>query len=233
MNQGTASLAITDSQRVALLKAKELLSPYGKTIVDAAKFYVERNERIKNSRPVDDAITDFFVALKADGLSGRYQSDCKNRLARFRKSFGQRLVADISSSEIGDWLRSLTDESDLPLAALTRNTFWLRLSALINFARERGWCCWRACGRARGACAAPSALLHWPSNGLRHSFASYHAAEFRDAGMLALELTYKLPGERSKSGRHNERRRPDVVDAQIIFALNFLKAHSPCEASHN
>ena len=30
LNQGTASLAITDSQRVALLKAEELLSPCGK-----------------------------------------------------------------------------------------------------------------------------------------------------------------------------------------------------------
>jgi len=295
LNQGTASLAITDSQRVALLKAEELLSPYGKTIVDAAEFYVERNERIKNSRPVDDAITDFLVALKADGLSGRYQSDCKNRLARFRKSFGQRLVADISSSEIGDWLRSLTDESDLPLAALTRNTFWLRLSALFNFARERGWCSesplleshkakarpseigiltptefarllenasyqtlpywaiggftglrtaelerldwtevhfdsdlvevkaansktasrrfvpirpalkeWLASYEGRKGKVAPKALRkrlerdrklanieHWPSNGLRHSFASYHAAEFRDAGMLALELGHR------------------------------------------
>ncbi|MGA8478313.1 MAG: hypothetical protein WB696_10175, partial [Chthoniobacterales bacterium] len=39
-NQGTASLAITDSQRVALLKAEELLAPYRKTVVDAAEFYV-------------------------------------------------------------------------------------------------------------------------------------------------------------------------------------------------
>ena len=89
-NQGTASLAITDSQRVALLKAEELLAPYRKTVVDAAEFYVERHERIKNSRPVDDTISDFLHTLKADGLSVRYQADCKNRLARFRKSFGKR-----------------------------------------------------------------------------------------------------------------------------------------------
>ena len=34
-------------------------------------------------------------------------------------------------------------------------------------------------------------IEHWPSNALRHSFASYHAAEFRDAGMLALELGHR------------------------------------------
>lgn len=50
LNHGTASLAITDPQRVALLKAEELLAPYGKTVVEAAQFYVERYEHIKNSR---------------------------------------------------------------------------------------------------------------------------------------------------------------------------------------
>ena len=31
-------------------------------------------------------------------------------------------------------------------------------------------------------------LKKWPSNGLRHSFASYHLAHFQDAAKLALEL---------------------------------------------
>jgi integrase len=277
------------------LKAEELLAPYGKSVIDAAEFYVERYEPIKNSRPVDDAIADFLHALRTDGLSARYQADCKNRLARFQISFGDRLVADISSIEVGDWLRGLKDESDRPLAALTRNTFWLRLSAFFNFAREQGWCSesplltshkakvrlseigiltpsefarllenasaetlpywaiggfaglrtaelerldwaevhfdsdlievkaaksktasrrfvpirpalkeWLApCEDQKGR-VAPKILRkrlerdrrianieHWPSNALRHSFASYHAAEFQDAGMLALELGHR------------------------------------------
>jgi integrase len=295
LNQGTASLAITDSQRVALLRAEELLAPYGVSVVDAAEYYVKRHELIKNSRPVDEVINDFLDVLKADGLSTRYQTDCKNRLARFQKSFGQRTVAEVSSNEVGDWLRSLKDASDRPLAPLTRNTFWLRLSALFNFARERGWCTenplleshkakvrsseigiltpaefarllesasdetlpywalggftglrtaelerldwaevhfdsdlievkatksktasrrlvpirpalkeWLAPYEGRKGKVASKMLRkrlardrkladikRWPSNGLRHSFASYHAAEFRDAGMLALELGHR------------------------------------------
>ena len=295
LNHGTASLAITDPQRVALLKAEELLAPYGKTVVEAAQFYVERHEQIKNSRLLDDAVPAFLQALKADGLSARYQKDCKNRLTRFRRSFGERLVAEISSNEVGDWLRSLKDEDDNPLAALTRNTYWLRLSALFNFARERGWCSenplldsqkakvrssdiailsptefarllecasdetlpyWAIGGftglrsielerldwadvhldsdlvevkaaksktasrrfvpirpalktwlapysRRKGKVAPPmlrrrlerdrklAKIEPWPNNGLRHSFASYHAAEFQDAGMLALELGHR------------------------------------------
>ena len=295
LNHGTASLAITDPQRVALLKAEELLAPYAKTVVEAAQFYVERHEQIKNSRLLDDAVPAFLQALKADGLSARYQKDCKNRLTRFRRSFGERLVAEISSNEVGDWLRSLKDEADSPLAALTRNTYWLRLSALFNFARERGWCSenplldsqkakvrssdiailfptefarllecasdetlpyWAIGGftglrsielerldwadvhldsdlvevkaaksktasrrfvpirpalktwlapysRRKGKVAPPmlrrrlerdrklAKIEPWPNNGLRHSFASYHAAEFQDAGMLALELGHR------------------------------------------
>jgi integrase len=223
------------------------------------------------------------------------KKDCKSRLARFQISFGDRLVADIRSNEVGDWLRGLKDESDRPLAALTRNTFWLRLSAFFNFAREQGWCSesplltshkakvrssdigiltpsefarllenarpetlpyWAMGGFAglrtaelerldwaevhfdsdlievkaansktasrrfvpirpalkewlapyqsqKGKVAAKTLrkrlerdrrianIEHWPGNALRHSFASYHAAEFRDAGMLALELGHR------------------------------------------
>lgn len=34
----------------------------------------------------------------------------------------------------------------------------------------------------------------WPENGLRHSFASYHAAHFQDAGKLASEMGHTTPG---------------------------------------
>jgi integrase len=35
---------------------------------------------------------------------------------------------------------------------------------------------------------ANAGILHWPQNGLRHSFASYHMAHFRNAADTALEL---------------------------------------------
>lgn len=34
----------------------------------------------------------------------------------------------------------------------------------------------------------------WPDNGLRHSFASFHAAHFQDAGKLAVEMGHTTPG---------------------------------------
>ena len=110
LNQGVESLAISNEQRVTLLRAEKILEPYGKTVVDAAEFYSSHHERTKNSRLIDDVVTDFLAALKADGLSARYQKRItRNRLGRFQNSFGQRLVADISASEVGAWLRSLKD----------------------------------------------------------------------------------------------------------------------------
>ena len=35
--------------------------------------------------------------------------------------------------------------------------------------------------------------LEWPENGLRHSFASYHLAHFRNAAVLALEMGHVSP----------------------------------------
>jgi hypothetical protein len=43
------------------------------------------------------------------------------------------------------------------------------------------------CGRRQEAMAR-AGLADWPKNGLRHSFASYHVAHFKDAAALALEM---------------------------------------------
>ena len=37
-------------------------------------------------------------------------------------------------------------------------------------------------------------IHHWPSNALRHSFASYHLAHFNDAAALALQLGHTDAG---------------------------------------
>jgi integrase len=37
-------------------------------------------------------------------------------------------------------------------------------------------------------------ITHWPANALRHSFASYHLAHFKDAAALALEMGHTDSG---------------------------------------
>jgi len=40
---------------------------------------------------------------------------------------------------------------------------------------------------------AKAGIREWPSNAMRHSFASYHLAAFRDAPALSLELGHTTP----------------------------------------
>ena len=109
------------------------LARHGKTVQDAITFYVAYLRLMERSIPVKDAVTAFLAARKGDGVSVRYQSDIKQRLARFTADFGDHSIAALSAATLDEWLRGL------PVGAVTRNTFRLRLSALFSFARKRGW----------------------------------------------------------------------------------------------
>ena len=66
---------------------------------------------------------------------------------------------------------------------------------LASYARATGPVCpinWRVhFDKARELAKLDGAA--WPDNGLRHSFASYHAARFQDAGKLAAEMGHTTP----------------------------------------
>jgi integrase len=119
--------------RADALEAARILTPYGVSVLEAARDYVRRRELVDRSETVSNAIQAFIAAKKVDGSSQRYLWDLKSRLGRFAETFGSRKVADIVPGEIADWLRALGQ------APLSRNTFHLRLSALFGFARQNKW----------------------------------------------------------------------------------------------
>jgi integrase len=62
-------------------------------------------------------------------------------LNQFAASFDGRPISSITTPEIDQWLRSLSDsETGEPLAATTRNNFRRVLIVAFNFARNRGYC---------------------------------------------------------------------------------------------
>src|SRR5262249_31589786 len=119
--------------RVEAIECFELLQPYQKTLRDATKFYVTYLKTITGSRKVSEVVADLLAARTADGMSARYVGDLRVRLGRFAATFGNEMIAGISTSRIDQWLRGLG------VAPLTRNTYRLRLLALFNFARRRGY----------------------------------------------------------------------------------------------
>jgi integrase len=285
-NRGTAGISMPERLRGEALEAARLLEPYRVSVLDAAREYVRRLELVTKSETVANALKLFLAAKADDNLRPRYLKELRFRLSRFATSFGKRKVADISSTEIDQWLRELRQ------APLSRNTFHLRLHTFFEYARQRGWLeinPLKDVGRAKVIAAAPGILsvdqvgrlleaassetlpywaigvfcglrsaelerlewrdvlfdqglvevptlksktasrrhvtiqpnlaqwlaphrgrvgricpanlysrlladrrragiTEWPNNALRHSFASYHLAAFRDAKELALEM---------------------------------------------
>ena len=132
-NFGTAALSMSDSLRVEAVECAALLRPFGKTLRDAVTFYTAHLSTISSSKTVREVIAELLAARETDGVSYRYLSDLRQRLARFEVAYGDTMIASLSAKQIGDWLRALG------LAPLTRNTFRLRLAALFTFARRSGY----------------------------------------------------------------------------------------------
>ena len=67
-------------------------------------------------------------------------------------------------------------------------------SWLAPYAARRGMVTPGNCRKMLEATRVAAGIKHWPSNALRHSFASYHLAHFNDAAALALELGHTDAG---------------------------------------
>jgi integrase len=65
---------------------------------------------------------------------------------------------------------------------------------LAPYAARRGMVTPANCRKMLEATIVAAGIKHWPSNALRHSFASYHLAHFKDAAALALELGHTDAG---------------------------------------
>jgi integrase len=131
---GTAAMSISDALRSEAVKCSQELEPFSKTIADATRFYVDHLKEISCSQTVSHAITQLRAARKADGNSVRYLRDLKYRLGRFDEDFGSRHIAEITTTDIDQWLRQLG------LGSVSRNTFRRRLVTLFKFAKTNGWC---------------------------------------------------------------------------------------------
>jgi integrase len=133
-NYGAAAMSISDGLRAEAVKCSQMLQPYGQTIADATRFYIDHLNAIARSQAVSHAVKEFQAACRADGKSVRYLRDLKYRLGRFADDFGSSHIAEITTTDIDEWLRQLN------LGPVSRNTFRRRLVTLFKFAKTRGWC---------------------------------------------------------------------------------------------
>src|SRR6266480_3562704 len=139
-NYGNEGMAFGLRERAEYLECAEKLAPFKATLRDAVNFYLPRLEATNRSCTVKHLVDEILSGKKADGASHRYIKDLKSRLNQFSLTFDGKLVANITTAEIDQWLRSLTDLKGKQVAPTTRNNFRRILNVAFNFARDRGYC---------------------------------------------------------------------------------------------
>ncbi len=134
LNGGKEAANFPSALRVMAGEASAILAPFNRTIMDAVNFYLP-HLHARNRTCTFQALTDELLDVKRrDGASARYLGDLRSRLGQFAGTMNDRNVAEISETEVDEWLRSLD------LAATTRNNFRRVLIVAFNFAIGRGYC---------------------------------------------------------------------------------------------
>lgn len=135
--EGEDGANLSPSSRILAAKAEEMLRPYGKSLWDAASFYVDHLERVLGQsagRSLGDVFADYSKAKERERVSQKYRNDIRLRLGRFVTEFGKdKPIKPIPVSEIEQWLECID------LAPLTINNLRALISSLFQFALVRGW----------------------------------------------------------------------------------------------
>src|SRR4029077_7345656 len=140
-NQGRSGLSFNERQRAEYLESAEKLLPFGVTIRDAVNFYLPYLKATNRTCTAAELVDELLKVKEADGASERYLSDLRSRLTQFAECFDGKPVAEITSLQIDEWLRSLSDkETGKRLSPVTRNNFRRVLITAFNFAKGNGYC---------------------------------------------------------------------------------------------
>jgi len=129
---GREAVSLPLNELSAIVEARSVLAKHGKTIKDAATFYLDHLERIRHCNiTIAQLATEVLAAKQSDGYGALYLTDLRKRLTRFARDFGSRPVAAITVEELDDWLRNLE------CAPKTRANFRANVGVLFSYAERR------------------------------------------------------------------------------------------------
>ena len=130
---GEKVLSLPEADRLMVLRAKEKLAPYGKTVDDAIEFYVRMLKAASTSITLKDLSDEWYTARQKDGFSERHLDTVKSQSKLFRQEVGNLPANQVTSVIIDDYLRGLDK------APLTRNHAKSALTSLFAYAVARGY----------------------------------------------------------------------------------------------
>jgi len=129
---GREAVGLLPGELSAIIQAREKLAKHGKTIDDAAAFYLDYLERIRRCNvTVAELANEVLEAKRKDGMSTTYIGDLKKRLARFSADFGNRTIAAITVEELDNWLRNLE------CGPKSRANFRANVGVMFSYAERR------------------------------------------------------------------------------------------------
>jgi integrase len=129
---GREAIALPQHELSDFIKVRKTLGGYGKTINDAAAFYVDHLERVRrHGITVAQLANEVLETKRKDGRAPMYLADLRKRLARFCQDFGNRPIVSITVEELDNWLR------DLPLSPKSRANYRANIGVLFSHAVKR------------------------------------------------------------------------------------------------
>ena len=146
-----AVLTLSSNDRLAYLRALELLKPTGvplelaaayfteaqtklagRSLNEAVEYFLKRNPSAMPRKTVSEIFTEFLIAKQADGVSAVYLKDLKFRVGKFAEAF-QGQMADVDAAQVNEWLRALK------CGPRGQNNYRLAISTLFKFAESLGY----------------------------------------------------------------------------------------------
>ena len=129
---GREAIGLPLNELAAIVRARSALAKHGKSINDAAGFYLDHLERIRRCNiTVAQLAAEVLAAKQKDGFGALYLADLRKRLNRFARDFGTRPIAAITVEELDDWLRNLE------CAPKTHANFRANIGVLFSYAERR------------------------------------------------------------------------------------------------
>src|SRR5438552_11183310 len=90
---GREAMGLPLNKLAAIAEARSVLAKHGKSIRDAAAFYLDHLERIRRCNiTVAQLATEVLTAKQKDGHAPMYLADLRKRLDRFSRDFGSRPI---------------------------------------------------------------------------------------------------------------------------------------------
>ena len=115
-------------------RAAKALEPHGKSLADAAAFYLAHleAEASRDATTVSEMKKRLLDEREREGVSDRHYGDLKSRLARFCGEFGDTPIASLDRNAISKWILALD------VAPQTKVNYRRVLSNLFSYAVKTG-----------------------------------------------------------------------------------------------